>query len=92
MLPKSLFVSVLQTVVLATTSSTATSQAIAATAAAAAAAIHANTPPAPGLSFLYTSFVNIGAPINIGVGPYGDRLAIPITGGNFTGKIQGEFL
>jgi hypothetical protein len=42
-------------------------------------------PVAPALTFLYTSFVNIGPPIDVGVGPKGDRIVIPITGGNFTG-------
>jgi len=51
------------------------------------------TPPAPGLTFLYTSFVTIATPIDLGVGPHGDRLTIPITGGNFTGpRLSGTIL
>jgi hypothetical protein len=46
-------------------------------------------PPAPGLTYLYTSFVNITAPNDYGITPYGDQLVIPIVGGNFTGKISG---
>jgi Protein of unknown function (DUF3237) len=51
----------------------------------------AAAPPAPpALNFLYTSFVNITTPIDVGLGPKGDRLAIPIVGGNFTGpKLSG---
>lgn len=44
-------------------------------------------PAAPPLTFLYTSFVNIAAPIDNGLGPYGNRVTIPITGGNFTGPL-----
>jgi hypothetical protein len=42
-------------------------------------------PPPPELTFLYTSFVNISTPVDYGVGPLGDRLVIPITGGWFFG-------
>lgn len=48
-------------------------------------------PAPPTLNFLYTSFVDIAAPTDYGVGPYGDRAVIPITGGNFTGpKLSGK--
>jgi hypothetical protein len=46
-------------------------------------------PPAPGLTYLYTSFVNITTGSDYGITPYGDQLVIPIVGGNFTGKISG---
>jgi hypothetical protein len=46
-------------------------------------------PPPPALTYLYTSYVNISNPVDYGIGPYGDRLVIPIVGGNFTGKISG---
>jgi hypothetical protein len=46
-------------------------------------------PPAPGLTYLYTSFVNISTGVDYGVTPFGDQLVIPIVGGNFTGKISG---
>ena len=46
-------------------------------------------PPAPGLTYLYTSFVNISNPVDYGTTPFGDQLVIPIVGGNFTGKISG---
>jgi hypothetical protein len=60
-------------------------------AAVADADIASITPPA--LELLYTSFVSISTPIDLGVGPNGDRLVIPITGGNFTGpKIKGTVL
>jgi hypothetical protein len=45
----------------------------------------AKKPAAPAFSFLYTSFVTLGGAIDYGSGPYGDRLVIPITGGNFSG-------
>jgi hypothetical protein len=44
-------------------------------------------PPAPSLTFLYSSYVDVSTPIDVGVGPHGDRLVIPITGGNFTGPL-----
>jgi hypothetical protein len=51
-----------------------------------------HNPAPPALTFLYTSFVNITTPINVGVGPRGDRLVIPIVGGNFTGpKLAGIY-
>jgi hypothetical protein len=49
----------------------------------------AAVPPAPGLTHLYTSFVNITTPVDYGVTQYGDQLVIPIVGGTFTGKISG---
>jgi hypothetical protein len=49
----------------------------------------AAVPPAPGLTYLYTSFVNITNPVDYGVTQYGDQLVVPIVGGNFTGKISG---
>jgi hypothetical protein len=55
--------------------------------AALVSATNSTNPPAPALTFLYTSFVDIADPIDMGVGPLGDRLAIPITGGNFTGPL-----
>lgn len=51
------------------------------------AATNTTTPTAPALSYLYTSYVDISTPITMGAGPLGTRLAIPITGGNFTGPL-----
>ena len=49
-------------------------------------------PAPPGLTFLYRSFVNITNPINVGVGPKGARIVIPIVGGDFTGtKLTGKY-
>ncbi|KAH8667039.1 hypothetical protein BX600DRAFT_436410 [Xylariales sp. PMI_506] len=54
------------------------------------------TPPAPsnpGLDFLTTFNVTLGAPINLGVGPHGDRDVIPLTGGTAAGpKLNGTVL
>jgi hypothetical protein len=42
---------------------------------------------------LYTSFVTLGSTLDYGSGPYGDRVIIPITGGNFSGPgLKGEEL
>jgi hypothetical protein len=50
------------------------------------------TPAPPAQTFLYTSFVNLQNAVNYGLGPIGDRLVIPIVGGNFTGpKLNGTF-
>lgn len=43
------------------------------------------TPPAPGLTFLYSLNCTLGASVNVGTGPRGSRTVIPITGGTFTG-------
>lgn len=44
------------------------------------------TPPSPpGLTYLYTLNCTLGDPYQIGWGPRGDRVAIPITGGSFHG-------
>ena len=46
-----------------------------------------DTPPTPSLTFLYTAYVYCNPAINIGAGPTGTRLTIPIVGGNFTGPL-----
>jgi hypothetical protein len=47
-------------------------------------------PPAPTLQWLYTSFVELGIPIDVGEAPNGRRVIFPITGGNFSGpKMSG---
>lgn len=42
-------------------------------------------PPAPGLTFLYTSYAECNNSLYTSQGPRGIRQAIPIVGGNFTG-------
>jgi hypothetical protein len=42
-------------------------------------------PPAPGLTFLYTSYAECQNGLYTSQGPRGIRTAIPIIGGNFTG-------
>ncbi|PLB46469.1 hypothetical protein P170DRAFT_477349 [Aspergillus steynii IBT 23096] len=50
-------------------------------------------PSAPGLSFLYTAYVECKGNLMEAAGPHGIRRAIPIVGGNFTGpRISGEIL
>lgn len=44
-----------------------------------------STPSAPGLTFLYTLNCTLGTPLDIGYGPRGHRVAIPIIGGYFNG-------
>ncbi|KAF3762238.1 hypothetical protein M406DRAFT_264650 [Cryphonectria parasitica EP155] len=46
---------------------------------------NATTPSAPGLTFLYSLNCTLGTTIDIGYGPKGHRVAIPITGGYFNG-------
>ena len=51
----------------------------------------ATTPKAPGLTFLYSCNATLGPSINYGAGPKGQRVAIPITGGTFSGpKMSGS--
>lgn len=48
-------------------------------------------PTPPGYSYLYTVNATLAPAIDIGPGPLGNRVAIPITGGEFTGpKLKGE--
>ncbi|KAK9771590.1 hypothetical protein SCAR479_11794 [Seiridium cardinale] len=44
----------------------------------------AATPNPPGFTYLFTANVTLEPAINMGVGPYGQRVAIPIIGGTFT--------
>lgn len=47
-------------------------------------------PPAPALQWLYTCFVDLATPIDVGDAPHGRRVVYPITGGNFSGpRISG---
>jgi len=79
------------TAILSASAVTAIPQTAAAQTAASTAATAAPAPPA--LTYLYTSFVNISAPTDYGLVPEGDRIVIPITGGNFTGpKLSGQIL
>lgn len=49
------------------------------------------TPSAPGLTYLYTLNCTLGTSIDIGNGPKGQRVAIPITGGSFAGpRLSGK--
>lgn len=51
------------------------------------------TPTAPGLTYLYTLNCTLAPAINIGYGPRGNRVAIPITGGYFNGpKLSGKLM
>lgn len=50
----------------------------------------AAAPKAPGLTYLYTLNATLASSIPIGAGPKGNRVAIPITGGSFSGpKLKG---
>lgn len=52
---------------------------------------NATTPSPPGLTFLYTLNCTLGTVLDIGYGPRGHRVAIPITGGYFKGpRLSGE--
>lgn len=51
------------------------------------------TPVAPGFTYLYTLNCTLAPAIEIGDGPKGNRVAIPIIGGYFNGpRLSGEFL
>lgn len=55
--------------------------------------IIAAPPSPPGLTYLFTANVTLEPAIDIGVGPYGQRVAIPIVGGTFSGpNINGTIL
>ncbi|KAH8422382.1 DUF3237 domain-containing protein [Aspergillus melleus] len=55
------------------------------------AAVSSTQPSAPGLSFLYTAYVECKGNLMEEHGPHGVRKAIPIVGGNFTGpRLSGE--
>ncbi|KAK6082916.1 hypothetical protein SCUP515_02150 [Seiridium cupressi] len=45
----------------------------------------AATPNPPGFTYLFTANVTLEPAIDMGVGPYGQRVAIPIIGGTFNG-------
>ncbi|KAH7350976.1 hypothetical protein BKA65DRAFT_549959 [Rhexocercosporidium sp. MPI-PUGE-AT-0058] len=50
-------------------------------------------PKSPRLSFLYSANATLGPTINYGDGPRGNRVAIPIIGGTFTGpKLSGTII
>ncbi|KAF2732600.1 hypothetical protein EJ04DRAFT_440675 [Polyplosphaeria fusca] len=60
---------------------------------AAVPALAQNPPAAPSLTYLYTLNATLADGIPIGKGPKGDRVAIPITGGTFSGpKLNGKVL
>lgn len=47
----------------------------------------------PGLRLLYTSRIDIAAPLDLGKAPYGQRRVINITGGRFAGpRLSGRIL
>jgi hypothetical protein len=47
----------------------------------------------PGLSLLYSSRIQVAAPISLGLSPYGERRIINITGGEFSGpRLSGRVL
>ncbi|KAK3693180.1 hypothetical protein B0T22DRAFT_504698 [Podospora appendiculata] len=51
------------------------------------------TPTPPSLTYLYSLNCTLGTAIQIGAGPHGNRVAIPITGGTFSGpKLSGKVL
>lgn len=55
-------------------------------------AARAAAPAPPGLTYLYTANVTLGTSFSMGVGPQGERVAIPIVGGTFSGpNINGEY-
>jgi hypothetical protein len=43
------------------------------------------SPDPPSLKFLYAMNATVGEPIEVGNGPWGERVAIPLTGGTFKG-------
>lgn len=48
-------------------------------------------PKAPGLTYLYTVNITGGEVYNVGPGPHGTRLVVPILNGNFAGpKLKGK--
>ncbi|KAL2165661.1 hypothetical protein VTG60DRAFT_4065 [Thermothelomyces hinnuleus] len=51
----------------------------------AASAAAADTPAAPGLTYLYSLNCTLGQALPVGAGPHGTRTVIPITGGTFSG-------
>ncbi|CZT41432.1 uncharacterized protein RSE6_01171 [Rhynchosporium secalis] len=51
---------------------------------------NATEPKAPQLTFLYSANATVGPLIDYGKGPWGQRVALPITGGTFSGpKLAG---
>ncbi|KAI1880757.1 hypothetical protein JX265_000997 [Neoarthrinium moseri] len=53
----------------------------------------AATPNPPGLTYLFTANASLAQSIDMGVGPYGERVAIPIIGGTFSGpRVNGTIL
>jgi hypothetical protein len=50
-------------------------------------AIAHSEPAKPDLTFLYTVNITAGTFVDIGTGPRGDQLVVPITGGSFVGPI-----
>jgi len=50
-----------------------------------------HAPKKPGLTYLYTVNITGGTPYDVGPGPYGDRVVVPIVSGTFSGpKMSGE--
>ena len=59
-------------------------------AASAVSACAQKTPAAPSLTYLYSLNCTLGASLQVGGGPHGSRVVIPITGGTFSGpKLKG---
>ncbi|OJJ01839.1 hypothetical protein ASPVEDRAFT_83362 [Aspergillus versicolor CBS 583.65] len=51
------------------------------------------SPNPPTLEFLYSLNATVGEPIEVGNGPSGERVAIPVTGGTFKGpRLSGKVL
>lgn len=56
-------------------------------------AVAADTPAAPGLTYLYSLNCTLGQALPVGAGPHGTRTVIPITGGSFSGpRLSGTLL
>ncbi|KAL2151676.1 hypothetical protein VTH82DRAFT_6774 [Thermothelomyces myriococcoides] len=56
-------------------------------------AVAADTPAAPGLTYLYSLNCTLGQALPVGAGPHGTRTVIPITGGSFSGpRLSGKVL
>ncbi|CZS99318.1 uncharacterized protein RAG0_07685 [Rhynchosporium agropyri] len=54
---------------------------------------NATEPKAPQLTFLYSANATVGPLIDYGMGPWGQRVALPITGGTFSGpKLAGSII
>lgn len=57
-----------------------------------AGAAQADTPSAGGLTFVGTGEIQCLPPVAVGATQYGNRVVIPIIGGRFTGRLNGDVM